>query len=160
MGKEVVEVIPGEKKLLFRDGSHDAYDTLLIASGSKPIVRKIKGLEETGYITLHTFYDYRAIKKALEKKGLKEKGNVVIYGGGLVAAELTIPLLEVGVRVELVIRSRLLRSYVNPDVGNRIEEILINQGAQVHKGCTVQELKRNAHGVEYPFPTAGPSTRT
>ena len=66
LGKEVVEVIPVEKRVLYKDGSHDAYDTLLIASGSQPVVLKIKGIEETGYITFHTFYDYRAIKKALD----------------------------------------------------------------------------------------------
>lgn len=148
LGKEVVKVVSEERKVLYKDGTDDNYDTLLIASGSGPVVREIKGLEETGYNTFHTFYDYRAIKKALSDKGLKSKGSVVIYGGGLVAAELAIPLLEAGHSVDLVVRSRILRSYVTKEIGDRVGEILREHGAKIHDGCVVEEVKRNGSGVD------------
>ncbi|MBW1799443.1 MAG: FAD-dependent oxidoreductase [Deltaproteobacteria bacterium] len=148
LDKEAVKVVPDDRKVIYGDGTEDRYDTLLLATGSRPVLRDIKGLEETGYITFHTFYDYRAIRKALEGKGLKSKGNVVIYGGGLVAAELAIPLIEAGYGVEIVVRSRLLRSYVNPRMGARIENILKENGAVVHQGCVVDDIAGNADGTD------------
>lgn len=146
LGKELEKIRTGEKKVFYRDGSSEGYDSLLIATGSTPVVRKIKGLEATGCLTFRTFYDYRAIKDVLKAKGLEKGGGVVIYGGGLVALELAIPLLKAGYEVDLVVRSRLLRSYVDKDLGQRIREILWANRARVHEGCTIEEVKRDSKG--------------
>jgi phenylglyoxylate dehydrogenase epsilon subunit len=142
--KKAVKVLPGEHKVLFDDGTDDVYDTLLIATGSHPIVPEIKGLEETGFMVFHNFDDYLKIKE----QTLKDKIRVVIYGAGLVAVEMAIPLLEAGHKVDIVIRSRVLRAYFNPDIGGRIEEILMEHGAQIHKGCTIEEVKKSETGAE------------
>ena len=47
-GKEVIQVLPEKRQVIYCDGSSENYDTLLIASGSEPIKPPIKGLEEVG----------------------------------------------------------------------------------------------------------------
>ncbi len=141
--KEVVKVNTIEKKIVYKDGTDESYDALLIATGSHPFVPEIEGLDETGFITFHCFEDYLKLKQQL-----KSGGNVVIFGGGLVAVELAIPLLEAGYGVDLVIRSRMLRRYFNPDIGDRMESILMERGAKIHKGCTIEHVRRQGTGVE------------
>jgi len=69
----------------------------------------IKGLKEVGFATFHTLDDCRGLKQQLTGKQ-----DIAIYGGGLVATELAIALLEAGYRVRLIVRSRILRHYFDP----------------------------------------------
>jgi NAD(P)H-nitrite reductase large subunit len=76
------------------------------------------------------------------------KGHVAVYGGGLIAVEIAVHLLEAGYQVELIVRSRVLRQYFNQEVGDQIEDILIRKGVQIRKGVTIQKNKRNKERVE------------
>ena len=135
-GKEVIGVSPDEKKVLFEDGAEE-YDKLLVATGSHPVIPQINGLPEAGFVIFHTFKDYEILKEHL-----KEDANVVIFGGGLVAVEVSMALLEAGYRVELVVRSRILRRYFSSDFGEMLEGILVDRGAKIHKGVVVDEVKK------------------
>lgn len=142
-GKEVTGVHPQRKQVSYKDGGQESYDNLLIASGSKPVGLSIKGLEEVGFATFHTLDDYRGLKQQLTGKK-----DVAIYGGGLVAIELAIALLEAGYGVKLIVRSRILRGYFDQQAGDMIDDILTGHGAQIYKGSTIKELKKSRNGVE------------
>ena len=141
-GREVTGVRPDEKKVLFEDGEEE-YDKLLIATGSHPVVSQINGLPEAGFVVFHTFKDYEILKQHL-----KEDANVVVFGGGLVAVEVSMALLEAGYRAELVVRSRILRRYFSSDFGEMLEGILIDRGARIHKGVVVDEVKKENGGSD------------
>jgi len=69
-----------EKKVVCAEGKEYPYDELLVATGSKPFVPLIKGLE--GVDEKHTFYtmdDMTGLRAALEKGG-----KVLIVGAGLI----------------------------------------------------------------------------
>ncbi len=142
-GKEVTEVYPQHKQVSYKDGGQEGYDSLLIASGSQPVMLSIKGLKEVGFATFHTLDDCRGLKQQLTGKK-----DVAIYGGGLVAIELAIALLEAGYRVKLIVRSRILRRYFDQEAGNMIEDILTGHGAQIYKDSTIEELKKSRNRVE------------
>jgi len=137
-GKEVTEVHPARKQVSYRDGGQEGYDNLLIASGSQPVRANIKGLEEVGFATFHTLGDCRELKQQLTGKK-----DVAIYGGGLVAIELAIALLEAGYGVKLIVRSRILRGYFDQEAGDMIEAILASHGAQIYKGAEIGEIKKS-----------------
>ena len=142
-GKEVTEVHPERKQVTYKDGEQEGYDTLLIASGSQPTTLRIKGLEEVGFATFHTLDDCQGLKQQLTGKQ-----DIVIYGGGLVAIELAIALLEAGYRVKLIVRSRILRRYFDPDAGDMIRDILISHGAQIYEGIQIEEVKKSQRRIE------------
>lgn len=142
-GKEVTKVQPKRKQVTYRDGGQEGYDSLLIASGSQPVMLNIKGLKDVGFVTFHTLDDCRGLKQQLAGKQ-----EVAIYGGGLVAIELAVALLEAGYRVKLIVRSRILRRYFDPDAGDMIEDILSSQGAQIYKGSTIEAIKRSQKKIE------------
>lgn len=135
-GKEVTEIQPQHKQVVCRDGSQEGYDTLLIASGSKPVIPDIKGLDETGFVTFHTLDDCHRLQQKLT-----DRHDVVIYGGGLIAIELAVALLEAGHRVTLIVRSRVLRRYFDEDAGNLIEGILSSRGAHIYRDSQIGEVR-------------------
>ena len=142
-GKEVVRVLPERKEVVYRDGDRDRYDTILIATGSKPVKPPAKGLDEAGFLGFHIMDHYRKLLQQLENKR-----NVAIYGAGLVAIEVAMALLERGYSVKVIVRSRVLRRYFDKDVGTVIEDIFRGQGAQIYTGSEISEVKRSKGGIE------------
>ncbi len=142
-GKEVVVVLPEKKEVIYRDGGKDNYDTLLIASGSEPMEPKIKGLRETGFLPFRTLLDCRELISRIEGKR-----DIAIYGGGFVAMELAIALLERQLRVNLIVRSRILRLYFDQEAGLLIEDILHRAGVQVHSGREISGISREKDRVK------------
>lgn len=149
-GKEVTAVHPEHKQVSYKDGSLESYDSLLIATGSQPVMVNIKGLEEAGFATFHTLDDCRGLKQQLTGKQ-----DIAIYGGGLVATELAIALLEAGYRVKLIVRSRILRRYFDQEAGDMIEDILASHGAQIHKDSTIEEVKKSRKRIRIALSTGG-----
>ena len=73
------------------------YDYLVIATGSKPFVPKIKGIDDVNYVTLTCIDDAKKIEK-LVKKGK----NAVIIGGGFVGIEIAYALSSKGMKATIV----------------------------------------------------------
>jgi NAD(P)H-nitrite reductase large subunit len=146
-GKEVIEVQPNKGQLVYKDGGVEDYDTLLIASGAEPTKAAIDGINEVSPLYFHTFADYKALQQQLESKK-----NITIYGGGLVAVELAVALLEAGHEVRIVVRSRVLRRYFDHDVGNIIENIIADKGAQIYKGQVIKRVNKKGNKIEVAFP--------
>ncbi|MFQ6090354.1 MAG: NAD(P)/FAD-dependent oxidoreductase, partial [Candidatus Bipolaricaulia bacterium] len=144
-GREVVELRPKNKEVIYKDGEQEGYDALLIASGSRPVNPEIAGLDEAGFFSFHTIEDCRSLNRELAGRST---ADVAIYGGGLVAAELAAALLEAGHRAKLVVRSRLLRRYFAEDEGGLIETVLMEQGAEIHKGSEIEEVSKGKKGIE------------
>lgn len=139
LGREVIGMQPEEKQVIYSDGGRERYDTLLIASGAHPVKPNIAGLDEdeVGFLPFHTLEDCRALQRRLADVG----EGVAIYGGGLVAVELAIALLEAGQRVKLIVRSRILRRYFSEDEGSLIEDIIRERGAEIYKGSELEEVR-------------------
>ncbi len=135
-GKKVARVLPETKQVVYDDEERETYDTLLIASGSEATKPDIKGLDKVDYLTFHTLGDFRVLQQQL-----KNKKDVTIYGGGLVAIELAIALLEAGYKVKIIVRSRILRVYFDPEAAEMIKGILTSKGAQIYEGRTVEKIK-------------------
>ena len=76
----VADKIDPAKKIVFAEGKEYPYDELLVATGSKPFLPPIKGLD--GVTKKHTFYtmdDMIGLRADLEKGG-----KVLIVGAGLI----------------------------------------------------------------------------
>ncbi len=76
----VADKIDPAKKIVFAEGKEYPYDELLVATGSKPFLPPIKGLD--GVTKKHTFYtmdDMLGLRADLEKGG-----KVLIVGAGLI----------------------------------------------------------------------------
>jgi phenylglyoxylate dehydrogenase epsilon subunit len=144
LGKGVAKVVPDEKKIVYTNGDSEAFDTLLIGVGADPTKLPISGLADA-IIHFHTLGDFQRLAQLLGKDKGKE---ILIYGGGLVAVELAMNLLERGNPVSIVVRSRILRGYFNEYVGSVIEDILRSKGARVYTRSEIKKGKKQRGKIE------------
>lgn len=142
-GKEVVGVLPAEKKVSYQDGEKESYDMLLVATGSEPVMPEINGIDTIGALGFHTLEDYRKLSARLNKNT-----RTLVYGGGLVAMGIAHSLMKRGCKVALIIRSRVLRKYFDADAGGIITDMFLKQGAQIILGKEISKLAKSGKAIE------------
>jgi len=126
-----------EKTLKLKSGSEAAYDKLVIATGSLPILPPIPGIEKEGIFTVNKDYDYLA-----DMKNYAEKcHDIVIIGGGYIGVEMADEFLKEGKNVTVVeMLDRLLPTTMDREFGNKAMEILKSEGTQVIVGQKVNTI--------------------
>ncbi|MEM2878471.1 MAG: FAD-dependent oxidoreductase [Candidatus Hadarchaeales archaeon] len=149
-GTEAVEIDQESKKLRLREVSSGkesliSYDSLVVATGGKPVRPDIPGIDLNGVYTLRTVEDGEAILRRLH---LVKCAAVV--GGGPVGVEVSFSLAKRGARVTVVEQMpHLLPSMLDPDMSDQIAKKLESEGIQVICGEAVSELvgKKEVTGV-------------
>ncbi len=137
-GREVVGVVPGEKRVVYHDGSSEIYDTLLIASGAGP-VNPLAGTK-TGMRAM----DFRTLADCRRVLGkLKGRKDVAIIGGGLVGIKIAIALIEKGYPVSIIEKEQdMLPLYFNREAAAYIRDAFIAHKARIFSGTTIAAVKR------------------
>jgi phenylglyoxylate dehydrogenase epsilon subunit len=141
--REVVQVLPDKKQVVYRDGNTDRYHSLLIAVGAEPVTLPEMSLNDDSVLKFHGLGDYYRLKALLE-----DGRDVAILGAGMVALELAVALAEKGNKVKVIGRGRPLRVYFNEQAGGYIRDILIDHGVEITTGKSIKEVKKHRHGVE------------
>jgi NAD(P)H-nitrite reductase large subunit len=95
LGIRVTGVLPESKTIQTSDGNHYAYDKLLIATGGKPIVPPIPGIDKEGVSPLKTMED---AERVYQLKGTK----AIVIGAGSIGVESSISLKRRGLNVTLL----------------------------------------------------------
>ncbi|MDQ7844655.1 MAG: mercury(II) reductase [Armatimonadota bacterium] len=113
----------------------------LIATGSRPVIPAIEGLDEVPYLTS----DLLASGEEVELRELPR--SLVIVGGGYIALELGQMFHRFGAQVTILERGpRLLRGF-EPEAGLAIAEILREEGVRVETGTPVRRVQRDGEGI-------------
>jgi len=106
------------KKLLVLEDDNIKYDKLLIATGAKANVPKLKGFD--GEI-----YSFTNIDEALKlKESLVNKDKIAVLGGGLIGVKLSEYLYKMGKEAILIVSSKGVLSSLGDE---KISEILNNE---------------------------------
>ena len=100
------------------DGTTSVFsaDQFVLATGSRPIVPFIPGLEETGYHTSNTIMRLEQLPRRLG-----------IIGSGFVAAEFAHIFSSYGVEVTLIARSELLLRHEDTDIAERFTQLALSR---------------------------------
>jgi mercuric reductase len=124
------------------EGVRVSGEKILIASGSRPVVPQIDGLEDVPYLTS----DLLTTDEPMELKELPE--SLLIVGGGYVALELGQMFKRFGVDVTILERSPEILSYgYEPEVGPGVRDVLVNEGLRIVLDAHVQRLRPEGTGV-------------
>jgi len=94
LGKEAIEIDAKSKLVTLRDEELE-YDKLVLATGSKPIIPRIEGVDKEGVFTFKTFGDADTIANHWGRRA-------VIIGAGPVGVEVAISLKKRGYEVFLI----------------------------------------------------------
>lgn len=143
--KKVVAIHAEKKMVSFSDGSSEAFDRLLIATGSEPIRQPV--LEAADVPVFHVMDDCKPIQ------ALRTGSRVTIMGAGFVGMELAAALTGAGHRVEVIApRERILRPYFDPDLDAYIIDLFKENGIPVYLNWgEATEISRRNGGFEANF---------
>lgn len=141
LGKRAVKIEPDKKRVLLDDGSAVEYEKLMNATGSKPFVPPMEGLEAVK--NKFTFMTLDSVKEI--KKKLKSDTRVLIIGAGLIglkaaeAVEKTAASLTVIDLAELI-----LPSILDPDASKIMRSHIESKGTKIILGTSVKKFNGNS----------------
>jgi mercuric reductase len=130
-------------------------DQILIATGTRPTIPQIEGLDQIRYLTS----DLLTSDEGQELKELPE--SLVIIGGGYIALELGQMFHRFGTRVTILERNQVVLPNYEPEVSDILTFALREEGLQIVTGAQVVrvsnksskeiEVVANLGGKEQPF---------
>jgi nitrite reductase (NADH) large subunit len=145
LGRKAVAVDTGARRVTDEFGGVYGYDRLLIATGSRPFVPPIKGIEKDGVFTLRSITDAQKIRRYSE-----QVAETVVIGGGLLGLENAFSLHQMGQRVTVVeFASWLLPRQLDEAGGRLLQKLLEAKGLNFMLGAQVESIMggQKAEGV-------------
>ncbi|GGZ68013.1 NAD(P)/FAD-dependent oxidoreductase [Algibacter mikhailovii] len=145
LGKKVIAIDKLLKTIELSGGSKQGYDTLVLASGARPIVPKIDGLQGAKNVfSLRTFGHTVGIQRALLASVNK---RVVIIGGGYIGLETAASLKKAGANVVVLEREkRVLERVTAPEMSVFFKDLHHANGVDLLTSKNVISIE-NSSGV-------------
>ncbi len=136
LGKPVVEIQRGYRKVVAADGTTAAYDCLVIATGSKPFILPLPGVDKEGVITFRDIYD---CERMMEASVRYRKAAVI--GGGLLGLEAAKGLVNLGMEVTVIHdRKTLMNMQLDEVAGEMLRESLEEQGMRFRTSTLTKRI--------------------
>jgi len=157
LAKNNIEVVVDEVSKIKRDkksvetkkGDEYAYEKLILATGSSPVIPKISGIDKKGVYPIYKDMDY--LKACVE--AIKKAKSVLIIGGGFIGIEFADEISNLpGISVHLVeVLPGLLANSFDRDFSLLVEEKLKNKGVNIILNTKVVEILGNekVEGVRF-----------
>lgn len=143
-----IDLLPAYNGITYRDGSARLVDggvevdgtrisagKIIIATGARPAVPAIPGMDGVPYLTSTTALALEELPRSL-----------LVIGGGYIGAELAQLFARVGVEVTLVCRSRLLPE-AELEIGAALTGYFEEEGISVVSGIDYRAIRRTEKGV-------------
>lgn len=136
LGKKVVEVDRNKRIVRSSDGTEEAYDRLLIATGSNPFILPVPGKDLEGVIAYRDIADTNTMIDAAARFK-----HAVVIGGGLLGLEAANGLMLRGMQVTVVhIMPWLMERQLDDTAGKLLQKSLEDRGLKFMIGAQTQAL--------------------
>lgn len=129
LGQEAVHIDAPSKTVALVGGDKVNYDKLLIATGSRPTSLEIPGISKSNVFPFYSLDDTLLLQEYI-KPGMK----AVVLGAGLTALKAAEALVALGVETTLVVRSRILRNFLDAGAGSMLAGHLEASGLKLAVG--------------------------
>jgi assimilatory nitrate reductase electron transfer subunit len=125
------------------DGSVIAYDTLVLATGSNPVLPPLRGLFTPDHELPEGVHAFRTMDDCLGlSKALRPGARAVVIGGGLLGVSAARALAVRGAQVVLAQQSeRLMERQLDPAASRLVHRHLTDLGVEVHTECRVRDVR-------------------
>ena len=125
------------------DGKTLRTDRVIIATGARPAVPSIAGIEAVPTLTSTTALELEELPKSL-----------LVIGGGYIGCELAQMFSRAGVAVTILCRSTLL-PHGEPEIGAALTKCFRAEGIMVRDGVSYESVRRTGHGIALAVSTRG-----
>ncbi len=151
LGKKVTKINTEGKTVVLDDGISIPYDKLMVATGSKPFVPPMNGLDKVHY---HTFMSYDSVKAI--RAEVKPNMRVLIIGAGLIGLKAAEALSAYNAQITVVdMADRILPSILDVRAGVKMQKHIEKQGVRFILGTSADELTEHSaklkNGVTVDF---------
>jgi nitrite reductase (NADH) large subunit len=135
-GRKVTAIDRAAKTVTAEGGTVAAYDKLIIATGSMPIVIPVPGSNFPGVLTYRDMDDVTAMLLAAQSRGA-----AVVIGGGLLGLEAAAGLKERGMDVTVVhLMPTLMERQLDPAAGHLLKRAVEARGIKVLTSANTKEI--------------------
>jgi nitrite reductase (NADH) large subunit len=130
----VTHIDRARKEISSGDGQTTPYDKLIIATGSRPFVPPMDGLETPEGDPKHGVFVFRTLDDCHRIAGYATKcRRAAVIGGGLLGLEAARGLINYGVEVHVIhISGHLMNQQLDPQGGAILKGIMEKMGVHVH----------------------------
>jgi len=128
------------------DGARIPAGKIIIATGARPAVPAIAGIEAVPYLTSTTALDLEELPRSL-----------LVVGSGYIGAELAQMFSRAGVKVTLVCRSRLLPE-AEAEIGAALTGYFQDEGISVISGIAYRAIRKTENGIALDVSRDGQNT--
>lgn len=152
LGTRVVKINPSKKVVVIENGNEISYDKLMVATGSKPFVPPMEGLDRVEKkFTFMTLDSAKAVKEAVS-----DGAKVLIVGAGLIGLKAAEALEHYGADMTVIdLADRILPSILDEDASAIMQKHIESKGVKFILGTSVKEfsersaLLNNGETVEF-----------
>ncbi|KKD05974.1 NAD(P)/FAD-dependent oxidoreductase [Streptomyces sp. WM6386] len=125
------------------DGSKIAYDRLVLATGSNPVLPPLRGLFTPDHVLPEGVHAFRTMDDCLGlSKAVRPGAKAVVIGGGLLGVSAARALAQRGAQVILAQQSeRLMERQLDPNASQLVRRHLGELGVEVHTELRVRDVR-------------------
>ena len=136
-GDPVTAIDRAARTVTSAGGAVTPYDTLVLATGSTPVVPALPGLDAEGVVVFRTIDDCRAIVRRTATAR-----SAVVVGGGLLGLEAARGLAGRGLPVSVVHRpEHLMDRQLDPEAGHVLRRVLGDLGVRTLLGARMSAAR-------------------
>lgn len=140
LGHTAVKINPDKKTVELDDGTALSYDKLLVATGSKPFIPPMEGLDTVEKsFTFMTLDDAKALDAALTKNS-----RVLIVGAGLIGLKCAEGIFDkIGHLTVIDLADRILPSILDEKGSELVQKFLEDKGIEFRLGTSAASFDGN-----------------
>jgi len=133
----------GARTVECADGSKIAYDTLVLATGSNPVLPPLRGLFTPDHELPEGVHAFRTMDDCLGlSKAVRPGVKAVVIGGGLLGVSAARALARRGAQVVLAQQGeRLMERQLDPSASKLVQRHLKDLGVEIHTECRVRDVR-------------------
>lgn len=142
-GHEVVGIDLDARRVEVHNLTHGrtfqlGFDSLLIATGARPTVPEVEGIDAAHVHRVQTLED---AARLLEDAKRRRPANVAVIGGGYIGLEMAEAFSGRGASVTVVEQGPEVMSHLDPDVGALVARAMRAIGIDVRTGASLVEVR-------------------
>ena len=147
LGERVMEIDRQAQRITTSGGRRVTYDRLVLATGSRPAMPPIPGLDLPGVHVFRDLDDAAALVECSRALAAEGGGRAVVIGGGLLGLEAAEGLRKRGMTVSIVQRDdRLMNRQLDLTAAGLLESELASRGLEIITDGQLDHLEADDQG--------------
>lgn len=113
-----------------------SFSKMIVATGSRPCIPPIEGIDSVDYLTNETFFNLKKLPRSM-----------IILGGGPIGCELASALNRLGVKITIIEFCAQILAKDDPECAAIVAGCMRAEGVTIHVSCKAQKVAQAHNSV-------------